>query len=945
MFKEEIDFIVQAYVEGQPIACFLIEYYGNEEFEEELNSLADKYLFTKIYNKTKLSEYQKALITVSLTMIALGKYLNGNFYDSVRSTYIKCYSEYNEQTVEKHIRGILDTFRDRCKYWDQESEVAVPLISCVVPYYRLKDLFAISFDIYRKNLLLDPDASSSQIRNKVRQVYQDFARKDLVSKEDMIKGTQYWMSTFTQSIIKTGVYLDDLILITSQCIELIKDHVWGIDEKKAGPYYFKGTEKWKAKYDSDESNKTEKNERTRKAFFSLEANNLLLTTKAVTMPDSYDANDVWLVIGDKKIELTDIDVSDKNTVGEEYIIQEKTINLTTLLVNPFEKFFYKIICQNDEIDFSEERLFRDILFFSLDNGKEIKPGTDYEGEIICVSKEKPAFDGVSLLYEEANFYITQFSVEQSTPVIIDGKAYVFSSNRGLREVSKICDWISFKTVDEEKEIDVYSSFESILFDSSTPFEAIEVLDCGKKNDSFVITLNSLGDSHINSILVRFSGLTNGYHSIEVINKYTKKMLKGLKKMEFILDQAISKNSIKQEGHYLISIVSSLIGKKELLYVNEEDELLLTHLVKNYKYGIFHISPELFAFSKDNDRTWDSFEQRLFYDNIVDHSKKILVRCPKNTRCYFKIGSSYKYLDLNLVEGKKNTYECFLGPLQTHSSLKHIQLLFSNDSLSETMYVDFVPLVDKANILKIYDESTNTHSFIYSFSGPDKVKCVIYERSPNTPSCSFIIGSGEEFHPLELKPFVRYSVALYSRSKGLLAFEKMPFFVDNYSFYNAKDLKGRAYRVKSVDMELLLKDHHGKERQLRTEEKLRNRDYYLYFDDNDRFVPNDPNSYFGKLIDRSPFNRSPSFQKLSIKVLSSQDDRYLWVEVKRYNFKEIGSLKRESIENGEEFVFDPTDPDIYDLLMINVPTSSFIYERPIDAKNGCIEKVLIDLKEN
>ena len=77
----------------------------------------------------------------------------------------------------------------------------------------------------------------------------------------------------------------------------------------------------------------------------------------------------------------------------------------------------------------------------------------------------------------------------------------------------------------------------------------------------------------------------------------------------------------------------------------------------------------------------------------------------------------------------------------------------------------------------------------------------------------------------------------------------------------------------------------------------------------------------------------------------QNSRQLWVEIKKYNFKEINELKKESKKNGEEFVLDPDSPDIYDFLMVNIPTSTFIHETKVDSKNGFIEKVLIDLKEN
>ena len=945
MFREEIDFIVQAYLEGQPIACFLIEYFGNEEFTEELNTLADNYLYSKIYNKTKLSDYPKAVIAVSLTMIALCKYLNGNFYDAVRMIYQRCYSTYNVQTVEKHIREVLETFRERCKYWDGKSDVAVPLVSCVVPYYRLKDLFAISFDIYRKNLLLDPDASSSQIRAKVRQVYQDFVRKDLVSDEDIIKGTQYLMSTYTQSCIKTGVYLDDLILITSECIELIKDHVWGIDEKKPKQFYLKGTEKWKAQYDSNEENKTEKNERSRKAFFSLDRDNLLLTTKAITMPDYFDPNDVWLLIGDKKIELTDIDLNTKNTVGDEYIVQEKTINLKEINVNPFQSLSYKIICGGEEIYDSEDVLKRDILFFSLDSGKEIKQGSDFNGEVICVSREKPLFEGVSLLYSNSLYFVTQFNVNPAVPVIIGDKAFVFSSIKGTKDVSTVCDWIYFQNIDEEKTIPFFTSFETILFETSTPIEMIKVLDCGKENNSYKVILNASGDNHVNTVLIKLSGIEEGYHSIEIVNRTTNKLIRGLKKIEFIIDPVLEKAILIEEDACFVSIKSSVLGSLKLKYDISEDEILHTGLVKNYRHGVFHICPEIFAYSKNNGQDWVTFDKRLYFDDIKDYSKKVLIRCPFGVKCYFRTGAYDRFINLIRLEGYVNTYECYLAALQTHSEVKHLQLSFANHKISQTLFVDFVPLVDRANVLKVYDDKTNTHSFIYTFSGPDKVKCVICDPNSIEPICQFVIGSGEEFHPYQLKPFVKYRVSFYCKSKGLLGYERTPFFVDEYSFFDVQQMKGRSYKINSVDIEIYLKTSSGKLVPKRAEVKMDKKDYFLCFVNNDSYNPGNPMAYFGKIVDNSYWDKNKPIFNIGITVLEFQDDSHVWVSVKQYDTHAINDLKKECTENGETFELDPEDPDIYNLLMVNTANTSFIPETKMSSITGFIEKILINLKEN
>ena len=52
--------------------------------------------------------------------------------------------------------------------------------------------------------------------------------------------------------------------------------------------------------------------------------------------------------------------------------------------SPIDKLSYKIVCDGEEIYSSKERLFRKVLFFDK-NGNEVKPGTEYDGDIFVVS--------------------------------------------------------------------------------------------------------------------------------------------------------------------------------------------------------------------------------------------------------------------------------------------------------------------------------------------------------------------------------------------------------------------------------------------------------------------------------------------------------------------------------------------------------------------------------
>lgn len=940
-FNEVINLITQAFLEKQSIANFLIEYYGNDDFSDELSNIADEYLYLKIKFKSDLTEFQKGIIITALTNIALTKYLNGNFYNPVRATFNKCYEEYNDQTVEKHIREILEPFKQFVRYADTTSHVAVPLVTCVVPHYRLGHLFNIAFDIYKKNLRLDPDLSFVQTQQKVSQIFDAFVRKDLVnSTNDTIKGTNYWMSTFTQTCIKEKVYLDDLISITANCIEIIKNYIWDYKINGIPPFYEEAFSSWKSLYDNDDKNKNDKSTIVSRARFTISADHLYLTTKAISVSDRYDPNNIFLVINGQKFEMDDIDYGMENdTVGGELIINEKTIDLLANNIDVFDNFKYQIFCGDEEIFSSEQTLNREILFFSPFDNKEVKPGTDYEGDLICISKKTTVIPKTTVLYRNQNYIVSQLYVQKSDSLLISDKVYVFCSEKGQRVLSQMVDWIYFEDITGGKVFNIFKSFDGILFETSFDASDLAIYDQDILLSNVEIILNKTSTNYINSFLLKANTLNDGYHSLQIVNRKNQKMIKGTKAINFVLDRKISKEVIPGDDSAIVVLKSGLFEEKAYDYDYKSNEIVTKGYVKDLINGLFHINPEIPLYSIDDRKTWRSTKERIYFSNIKNYGKTIYIKGFNELQCTFMGGSVLKQLSIEKSENT-NEYVIHLSGLLTYKDQEHISINLVNGIISVPLFVDFIPLIDSSKSLKKYKKENNLHIFKYYFGGPEKILCKVYFSSPSEPICSFIIESGQEFHPYELEPFTKYKIGLFVRSGGL-SFDSKPFYSDEYYFCDSTKLSGRSFRIIGADIEQV---NRGLIK--RNEIPVNYDNWYLRFVGKDKYNFNDSDCYFGLIFDNQP-NRYISMRpvkNIAIKVLGFKDQTHLWVEIKQYLVSEIIDSINEAKRNGDAFVLDPDDPDYYSLVMLNIKEQKFIEEDNCDANKCFLEKILISLKE-
>lgn len=816
MFEQEIQKIVLNIINKQPVACSLNRFYGNPDFEKELFSAADRYLYRNIkgQNTDFITPYERAYITLALTVIAQSYYNGGNFYDPVRQKFHLCYvgdeekwiKPYSDVTIQKHIRNILSPYIPWCSYFNNSDYVAVPLTLGVVPHSRLKHLFDVGMSIY-KSYFLHEEMTDDEIYSQVEKAYLNLKKRHLVGESDTL-GTYWKMSKYTQSAIASGVFFNDLVQITSDVVKIIICHMAtdedSLNEEDVPPFYQSAYQEWKNRKDVAE----EKDEKRGKIIvsrpffsFSFSDNEIYLTTGAFKVDDeTIDPNNIEILIKEARIPVKDVDSAhDDHLFGGGFQINQIRIPITKLDINPIDKCSYQIVCGDNVLYKSEERCFRDYLIFNQD-GKEIKPSTQYDGYAIFVNKNGIENENQNIMYSKNGYVVSSIRVNENDPFIIDGKHVVFSRIRETKESASNITWLMFEP-DEitgiSDYIRVFASYDGLIFDSSCKASDIRIFDKSLLNSSkdvelkdFEIETISLGTNRVNKYFVKINGLSNGFHYLELRNAKNESILG--KTFKFIL--CPKANKIYDQG--ILTVECSFL-KEEIRDIKDDLDIKRKCFVPGLGYGRLHINPQVMFYSLDKGTTWHDTSDRVDFVNVKSLANmSILIRGPKDLKVGFLNRDGLLVgLEKNLSDEFGWIYEYYLSQMQSCMSQMHTALHLKSKFVDdEIIYVDFAPNVDDSLTKK--EIKGRDASFVFVYSGDVKVEARLTKYGEST-SLKQEITSGVCFEFKDLTPFVTYNLTLHKKV-GLVGFDGKPFYSTNVFISDPRCLAGKRFSIKQVE---------------------------------------------------------------------------------------------------------------------------------------------------
>ncbi|WP_295092952.1 hypothetical protein [Ruminococcus sp.] len=784
-----INSLIESVINNELIAIKLISYYDNPVFEIELCSKAFKYL-DEILHKYQIDNNQKACIAVALSYIAM-KYYDGDLHSFIENKYREYMFNdklYTKNNIQHAIKIVLSDFRKITCYFDTNSYVAVPIVMCCVPHYRVKDLFRISYDIYKKKLLFDEDISDDQIIEKVKETFHALRRKDLISASDNIKGTNYLMSKYTQSCIYSGYGLESLSTIVSHCIRLIISHLTRPEDSFIiEPYYNEGYSSWVQNFETDnkERERYEKSRTSSRPYLRLSNDEIHLITGEFSMDESYDPNEVHIKVfnGDKVV--IDKPIDDPNAItfkGDDYAMSSYIIARQDILIDasPLDSLAYRIYCNDSLLYDSKKRLHRSNLFFD-GKGNEIKPGCNYSGEAFVLthkSNKDEYGENIKEILKKDGYIISSVEINNTEVFYFDNEPYIFFKVSTSKIIGYATPWCVFSTV-EGKVFPIYNDI-TILFPASCDKEFIDVIidDQNISNDlntniSFKINIYSkeYGDTWIYTIQIY--DLEPGFHNLRLYNAQSNKLIKGAN-LNLIYDPDLTKHFIEESSIAIsFDIISNLTDEQQITYEYGVSQKSIHAFVKNLGHGSLIIYPTNISYSLDGKKWFDINTPICLYD-IPESITYIYICGPYDMSAYysdFDMPLKKSYLNMKCENHDvPNIYKLYLSYIRSIYGKGIGRIYFEFGNRSKYAKIRFTPYIDKDNCIFYYDEKTKKHIFKFIFEGTSTIKAMITSCGFNNVLSEKVISSGDtiEIPDSDIEKKVRsLNISLHGKKYGSL----------------------------------------------------------------------------------------------------------------------------------------------------------------------------------
>lgn len=787
--NESINELIIKVLKGEQIAVDLISYFDDAPFERDLCEEAF-YQLERIMAGVSIETAQKASIVCALSLIAQ-KYYDGDLHSYIERKF----REYRPMTENKYSRTVIQSgiyraiggFRKRVKYFDSKSYVAVPLVMCCVPHYRVKDLFRIAYDIYKQKLLFDEDLADGQIEDKVLETFETLRRKDLISDSDTIKGTNYLMSKYTQSCIYSGYGIDTLTKIVTHCIRLIIDYLSKPEDSfVVDPYYSEGYTVWRSAFEADEKEKTkyEANRTISQPQLKLVHTAVHLFTGEFSMDESCNPNNVHICIyqGDSLVEdrlITDtsaIEFAGDDSAISGYIIRRQEIPLSE---SPLGELSYTIECDGQKLYDSKARLYRSAVFFD-GKGNEVKPGTNYSGDIFALtykSLKEEYGDRVREEHHGNGYTLSVIEVNAQEVFHFNGEPFIFYKVSSAELISYAIPWGEFITV-EGKPYPIYNDI-TILFPSLGDREDVCLEVDGQKyyygdgsdlDFSVRIFSKEHGDTWVYTLKV--FNLEAGFHSIRVFNALSGKQIKGAH-FNILYDPDMWKGFVSKDSRGIYyNISGSFVESQDILYEYGTTRKEHHSFVKNLGHGSLVIYPSSISYSVDG-KAWHDIDEKIYLCEIPESIKTIQICGPeKMTAYYIDNDASVKKQQITL-EGDASSpslYRLHLSLLRTITGRKSARVSFEYGNRTKYVNIWYNPLVLREECRFYYDDANKVHTFEIHYEGSSTIRVVIKGLHSDSVIASKEISSGEliTVSPDTIDESIQFlSVSLHGKKYGAL----------------------------------------------------------------------------------------------------------------------------------------------------------------------------------
>lgn len=794
-FEAKLEYLCMQIKERKNIGVDLIDILDNDITIHEIHERAEKQLIRAILTNGSYLKEQE-IIVVSLILIAMLGY-DGNYYGSVRNTYIKAYEKYSEQKVEGIIRSILSKYKKQTESGSRSRIINVALENAIVPQGFLASYFEFIFDIYKLNFEYDLPGH----------LYEDFQfvfeglRNNMLSDGDNISlnVTQktYKLIASTKRLIKCQDGLDALIKLSILIVKLIDKRYWDKEVKVLNPYLKEGYENWEKQLNENtrgrkkkRGNSTELRSRW-ESKFTMQDKGIYLRTPVHKVKAQYNYKEITSIVMNNDEVIYSNNSCDIREIIGGYQVNSQTIHIT----KPVGKLRYKLIAGNEVIYDSKEKLYRKWIVFD-NEGHEIHNNTDYEGTAyFCYKTEDAKFHNLTIADEYCLGYKL---VRQGDIIEIGHDLFCFSKISKPGIFGTIHQNCKIENIEDDQGYPVYQDVNVISFEADNTSSKFEIVINEKSFKLHELQYKTTVKEATTQYNIELQLEKAGIYTIEV-NQLILGNKKHLLKESFVYDNALVFSAEKINNcTYRIKVVSALltetIDAEIVINSLKTDIIRFEYAGKEYAYYL----PFDFGCYEINDDIWHTMDEDLWVDDIkTDSILRIYDSTCDGLLVYNAEGvlveddvslqdkGYYKQVPVFFLNSYKNINKYVFLVFTSEGRAKHMLYCY-NKCVMEEEKIEFVCLDNPKQVL-----------ITPVFHGKNKVFFEVFNKEGEKIFKSKLLASGKTDIVEQFESFEEYTIRFHENTKILQLRKNTLLYEHHQTFYAKQDFVGRIFKIQEV----------------------------------------------------------------------------------------------------------------------------------------------------
>lgn len=794
-FETKLDYLCKQVKERKNIGTDLIDILDNETVIQEIHKRAETRLMRALASYSTYVANQE-IIVVSLVLIAMLKY-DGNYYGSVRSTYLEVYGKYSEQKVEGLIRSILGRYKKQSDSGSRSRIINVVLENAIVPQAFLSAFFEFVFDIYKLNFEYD---LPEDLYGDFKFVFEGL-RSNMLSDGDniSINVTQktYKLITATKQLITKEDGLDVIIKLSILIVKLIDKHFWDKEVKIFNPYLRAGYEGWKKQLRDTSRSGHEQTRSSSELRSRWEPKFMIVNNDVCLMPPTHrvkaqvDYRDITVVVlNDSEVLYRNDDCDIREIIGGYQVNTGKIV-----IEKPLGKLTYRLIAGDEIIYDSKEKLYRECIVFN-EEGQEINNNTDYEGTAYFCYRNGEAELQNKLINEY--FSIGYKLIRIGDAIGIGHDVFNFSSMSKPGIFGQLHRNCFVQIEDEEKYLPVYKKVNVVTFETDSSTSKFEIVINGKSKKLSEMQYKVTPRGMYSKYVVELNFKKSGIYTVEV-NQFIAGKKNRIWIEDFAYDAELKYCADRMNDDvHRVTVVSGLLIDEIDTDVNVKGFDM--YFVKFETAGITYnyLLPFDFGFYKISGREWQSSSSEIWIEDVQADSTLFIYDSECDSLLVYTENGSlaeddivlqdkgfYKQTPIGFLNSYKNDNRYVLLVFMAHGQKKYTITCYNRCVIEEEeTEILFLDNPKRLLVTPVFHGKNKVFFELFNFAGEK-----IYKSRD--------LGCGQTEKWEDLNSFEEYTIKFHQKTKVLMLRQNTLLLQIRRTFYAKQDFLGHAFKIDEV----------------------------------------------------------------------------------------------------------------------------------------------------